>query len=129
MKRLGLIATSIFAMTASAAFAEEGFYQYPAAHGDVLVFASEGNLWRTGAKGGTEVRLTNHEAEESEAHISPDGVMVAFTASYDSDQDVYVMPVAGGRPRRLTFEGGFVRTIGWTPGGRVIFSSRLAGGG
>lgn len=129
MKRLGLLATSLLAITATAASADEGFYQYPSARGDVLVFASEGDLWRTGRDGGTAVRLTNHEAEESEAHLSPDGSLVAFTASYDSDQDIYVMPVAGGSPRRLTFEGGFVRTIGWTPDGRVVFSSRLAGGG
>jgi tricorn protease len=55
--------------------------------------------------------------------------MVAFSASYDSERDVYVMPVAGGTPRRLTFEGGLVQTIGWTPDGRVIFASRLTGGG
>lgn len=129
MKYLGLIATSIFAITATSGAAEEGFYQYPAARGDVLVFASEGDLWRTDRNGGTAVRLTNHEGEETDAHLSPDGSLVAFNASYDSGSDVYVMPVTGGRPRRVTFEGGFVRTIGWTPDGKVIFSSRLTGGG
>lgn len=124
----GLIA-GVCAMAVVPAAAEEGFYQYPSARGDVLVFASEGDLWRTGRAGGTAIRLTNHPAEESEAHISPDGKWIAFSASYDSERDVYVMPVAGGTPRRLTFEGGFVQTIGWTPDGRVIFASRLAGGG
>lgn len=95
----------------------------------MLIFASEGDLWRTSRDGGTAVRLTNHPAEESEAHVSPDGRWIAFSASYGSDRDVYVMPVAGGAPRRLTFEGGFVQTIGWTPDGRVIFASRLPGGG
>ncbi|OBV12396.1 S41 family peptidase [Erythrobacter dokdonensis] len=129
MRHFGALLAGVCALAVTPAAAEEGFYQYPSARGDVLVFASEGDLWRTGREGGSAVRLTNHAAEEAEAHISPDGTMVAFSASYDSERDVYVMPVAGGTPRRLTFEGGFVQTIGWTPDGRVIFASRLAGGG
>ena len=129
MRGFGALIAGVCAVAVVPAAAEEGFYQFPAARGDVLVFASEGDLWRTGRGGGSAVRLTNHPAEESEVHISPDGTMVAFSASYDSERDVYVMPVAGGTPRRLTFEGGFVQTIGWTPDGRVIFLSRLAGGG
>ncbi|MFM7378098.1 MAG: S41 family peptidase [Erythrobacter sp.] len=129
MKGILLGAGSLLAMIAGPLAAEEGYYQHPAASGDVLVFASEGDLWRTGRNGGSAVRLTNDEGEESEPAISPDGQMIAFTASYDSNNDVYVMPVAGGRPRRLTFEGGAVRTIGWTPQGRVIYSSAITGAG
>ena len=128
MKRLLTIATSLIALSATPAVAEEGFYQYPSARGDLLVFASEGDLWRSARSGGPAIRLTNHEEEETDAAVSPDGTMVAFTASYDSDADIYVMPLAGGAPRRLTFEGGLVRTIGWTPDGKVIFSSSLPGG-
>jgi len=123
------IATSLFALASSAAYAEQGYYQYPSARADVLVFASEGDLWRTNRNGGTATRLTNHVAEESDVHISPNGTLVAFTASYDSDQDVYVMPIGGGAPRRLTFEGGMLRTVGWTPEGKVIYASRITGAG
>lgn len=129
MNRFRVIATSLLALASSAAGAEQGFYQYPSARGDVLVFASEGDLWRTGRSGGIATRLTNHVAEESDARVSPDGTQVAFTASYDSDQDVYVMPIGGGSPRRLTFEGGMLRTVGWTPDGKVIYASRLTGAG
>lgn len=129
MKAFLLGAGSVLALIAAPVSAEEGYYQYPAASGDVLVFASEGDLWRSARTGGTAVRLTNDEGEESEPAISPDGKLIAFTASYDSNADVYVMPIAGGRPTRVTFAGGFVRTIGWTPDGRVIYSSSLAGAG
>lgn len=123
------LAAALLCSAASPALAEEGFYQYPSARGDVLVFASEGDLWRTNRSGGTAIRLTNHEEEESYARVSPDGTMVAFNAGYDSGDDIYVMPVAGGAPRRLTFEGGGLTTVGWTPDGRVVFSSRLTGSG
>lgn len=129
MRLWAALVAGVCGFAVAPASAEQGFYQHPSARGDVLIFASEGDLWRTARSGGTAVRLTNHPAEESEAHISPDGTLIAFSASYDSDRDVYVMPVAGGSPRRLTFEGGFVQTIGWTPDGRVIFASRLPGGG
>ncbi|GMM93230.1 S41 family peptidase [Qipengyuania sp. MTN3-11] len=129
MKSLRFAAASLLALAASAVAAEEGYYQYPSARGDTLVFASEGDLWRAPRGGGMAVRLTNHEEEESNAALSPDGTMVAFNAAYDSTGDVYVMPVSGGAPKRLTFESGGVRTVGWTPEGRVVFATNRHGGG
>ncbi|MCB2067558.1 MAG: PD40 domain-containing protein [Erythrobacter sp.] len=130
MKRLAAVAAILLASTAvSPAMAEEGFYQYPAAHGDVLVFASEGDLWRAARQGGSAIRLTNHPEEETDPAISPDGLWVSFTASYDSPRDVYVMPLAGGAPRRLTFQGGNIRNVGWTPDGQVVFASSMIGAG
>lgn len=129
MKPVFKAACSLAALIAAPLAAEQGYYQHPAASGEFLVFASEGDLWRTSREGGSAIRLTNHEGEESEPHISPDGTTIAFTASYDSDRDVYVMPLAGGTPRRMTFEGGSVRTIGWTYDGKLVFASSITGGG
>ncbi|KLE32419.1 S41 family peptidase [Aurantiacibacter luteus] len=129
--RLALAASTLALAfsTAAPAAAEEGFYQYPEAHDDVFVFASEGDLWRAPRTGGSAIRLTNHEEVEADPQISPDGRWLAFTASYDSPADVYVMPLAGGAPRRLTFLGGSVRTVGWTPDGQVIFAAMGEQGG
>lgn len=35
--------------------------------------------------------------------FSPDGKNLAFTAQYDGNTEVYVMPSDGGTPRRLTY--------------------------
>ena len=133
MNVLRRAAVSALALVAAilphSAHADTGFYQYPVAHGDTLIFASEGDLWRASINGGTAIRLTNHVEEESNPRISPDGQLVAFNAAYDSGSDVYVMPLAGGAPRRLTFSGGGVRTLGWTPDGKVLFVSRIERGG
>lgn len=109
----------------SRAHADTGYYQYPVAHGDTLVFASEGDLWRAPRGGGSAIRLTNHVEEESSPRISPDGTMIAFNAAYDSPNDVYVMPITGGAPKRLTFAGGGMRAVGWTPDGRVMVQNRF----
>lgn len=108
---------------AQAAFAAPGYYRDPALHGDTVVFTSEGDLWAGSIQGGLARRLTSHPAEESQAAISPDGTHVAFVASYDGAPDIYVMPLAGGEPTRLSFDGGRVWLAGFSPQGEVVYAS------
>ena len=65
-------------------------------------------------------------------HFSPDGRWVAFTRSRSTAvDDIYVVPAAGGEPRRVTRDGSETGTSGldWTADGReIIFSSRRGGG-
>jgi tricorn protease len=113
---------------ATAAEAETGFYRFPAIQQDTVVFTAEGDLWKVAAAGGTAQRLTTHAAEEAEARISPDGKWIAFTASYDSAVEAYVMPMAGGQPRRVSFDGARVWLQGWTPQGEVLYASENVSG-
>ncbi len=101
-----------------------GYYRFPALHGDTIVFAAEGDLWRVGRQGGTATRLTTHPAEESDPAISPDGLTLAFSATYEGPTEVYTMPLDGGLPVRRTFGGGDARVVGWTPGGEILYSTR-----
>jgi tricorn protease len=95
----------------------------PAVHGDNIVFTYASDLWIADRRGGHARRLTTHPGDETRPRISPDGTMVAFTASYDGNTDVYVIPIEGGTPRRLTFEPNASMTIGWTPDGRITYAS------
>jgi tricorn protease len=115
----------LFLLSPCALSAEEalGYYRFPALHGDTVVFAAEGDLWRVGRAGGTAMRLTTHPAEESDPAISPDGRTLAFSASYEGPTEVYTMPIDGGLPVRRTFEGGNARVVGWTPGGEILYST------
>jgi tricorn protease len=103
---------------------ERGYYRFPAIHGDVIVFAAEGDLWRVDLNGGAASRLTTHPGDETNAAFSPDGRHIAFSGTYEGPTDVYLMPAAGGLPRRLTYEGG-ARVVGWTPDGRVLYSTTV----
>ena len=109
------------AATANATSAAPGYYRFPALSGETLVFVAEGDLFRVPATGGVAQRLTTHAGEESYPAISPDGLTVAFSASYEGPTEVYTMPLAGGLPTRLTWEGRQALVVGWTPDGKVLY--------
>ena len=89
-----------------------------------MVFTYAGDLWLTQRAGGTARRLTAHPGEETFAKFSPDGRWIAFTADYDGNTDVYVIPVEGGEPKRLTYHPLPEQVLDWTPDSkRVLFRS------
>ncbi len=93
-----------------------------------VAFAYAGDLWLTDLDGAQPRRLTVHEGQERDPHLSPDGTLLAFTADYDGNADVYVVPTSGGQPRRVTFHPGEDAARGWSPDGRILFrSARLKG--
>ena len=62
--------------------------------------------------------------------FSPDSQTVAFVrTAADVSQDVYLVPVTGGEPRRLTFDNVPLSSTAWNADGReIIFSSTREGG-
>ena len=61
--------------------------------------------------------------------FSPDQHSLAFVRRSNSDADLYVVPVSGGEPRRLTYGDDLFWTgPTWTEDGReIVFSSRRTG--
>ncbi|MEM8932704.1 MAG: peptidase S41, partial [Acidobacteriota bacterium] len=85
-----------------------GYYRQPDLYGDTIVFVAEGDLWTADLRealgdGAIGRRLTSHPGAESRPTISPDGRSLAFRATYEGTGDVYVMPLTGGSPSRLTW--------------------------
>ena len=125
-----LVSFAFVALSITAGAAEIGYYRQPALHGDRIVFVSEGDLWTAtiGADAGAgpiiAYRLTASDGSESHPRISPDGRWIAFAGQYDGNTDVYLMPVDGGEPLRLTFHPGADLPLDWMPDGRsVLFCS------
>ncbi len=81
---------------------ETGLLRFPAIHGDQVVFSYAGDLFTVSAAGGVARRLTSDAGYEMFARFSPDGKSIAFTAQYDGNTEVYLMPASGGVPERLT---------------------------
>ena len=121
MKRL-LLLPVVFACLASAQ-SPQGYFRHPALHGDTIVFVSEGDLWRVPAAGGMAQRLTTHPGAEGYPAISPDGRTVAFIGQYEGVSEIYTMPLEGGLPVRQTYESGNLKVMGWTPEGKVLYST------
>jgi tricorn protease len=100
-----------------------GYYRYPTAYGEQVVFVAEGDLWTAPLSGGVARRLTTAAGEERLPVFSPDGKWIAFSGNYDGNTDVYVIPAQGGEPKRLTYHPGVDLVTGWTPDGKVSFRS------
>lgn len=126
MRRTTLLCLMLAASTQ--AFADAGYYREPSLRGDTLVFVAEGDLWTVAVGGGSARRLTTHPAQEGQPTLSPDGRNVAFVASYDGASEVYLMPVAGGQPRQLSFDGGRPSLQGFAPGGEIVYATDAAVG-
>jgi tricorn protease len=107
---------------------ESGYLRDPSLHGERVFFTAEGDLWSAPLGGGGAQRLTRHPAAEAQVAVSPDGEQLAFAASYDGPVEAYVMPVVGGMPRRVSFDGAQVDVLGWSPDGLVLYASRARGG-
>jgi tricorn protease len=102
------------------------FVTRPDVHGDQVVFTWDGDLWTGSLRGGEARRITTHPGIESFARFSPDGKWIAFTGQYDGPGDVYVMPAAGGTPKRLTWHGP-AQVQGWTADGKILFTASYEG--
>ena len=97
--------------------------RFPAIYGNTVVYTYAGALWTSDRKGGFARRLTSHIGNEARARFSPDGKWLAFTAIYDGNADVYVIPSQGGEPKRLTFAPETDFMLNWTPDGKIAYSS------
>ncbi|MEM8964509.1 MAG: protease, partial [Acidobacteriota bacterium] len=126
MTRLPFVVLLAIVLATSLAAASEsplGYYRSPSLNGDTVLFTAEGDLWTVGTDGGVARRLTSHLDEEIYGAISPDGEWVAFSADYEGPTEVYVMPLAGGLPSRITWHGDGANVVGWTPRGEVVYSA------
>jgi len=123
LNRLILAAILAFFCSQAARAQEVRLLRFPAIRGEAVVFTYAGDLWAADRRGGQARRLTTHAGEERRARISPDGSLIAFAASYDGNQDLYVMPFAGGPPRRLTFDPNAEGVVGWTADGKIAYTS------
>jgi tricorn protease len=126
MKRTILL-LSIFLILTVNAFGQDDTHlllQKPTVNRTHIAFAYAGDLWMASRDGGEAWRLTNGIGIESDPIFSPDGKTIAFTGQYDGNVDVYIVPAAGGVPKRLTYHPAPDQAVGWTGDGkRVLFRS------
>ena len=98
--------------------------RHPTLSRDKIAFCYAGDIWTVSREGGDATRLTAGVGSKCDPYFSPDGQWIAYTAEYYGNPDVFVIPAAGGQPRRLTSHPSFDAVTGWTPDGKsVLFVS------
>ena len=96
----------------------------PAVSAERIAFIYAGDLWTCALDGGDVRRLTSDLGVESSPAFSADDKWIAFSAQYEGNTDVYVVPAEGGVPKRLTWHPGNDVAQGFTPDGKsVLFTS------
>jgi len=125
---LGLCVVALALPSVLYAQQPQGFYRFPALHGDTVVFAAEGDLWKVAIAGGEARRLTTHPGDETSPVVSPDGRTIAFTARYEGPAEVYTMPLSGGVPVRRTYQADASIATTWTPDGKLVYTTTYYSG-
>src|SRR5262245_58070038 len=107
MQRVLLAALTIAglttAITPTISTSDTRLLSQPAISSTEIAFVYAGDLWAAKIDGTEVRRLTSDDGIESNPVFSPDGRQIAFSAQYDGNTDVYVMPAEGGRTTRLTW--------------------------
>ncbi len=95
----------------------------PSPDGSRIVFSWQGDLWVAPIAGGGASRLTANPGYDHHPVWLADGHSLAFVSDRDGADDVFILDLAGGVPRRLTFHEA-PDTAQGALGSDVLFTSR-----
>jgi tricorn protease len=100
----------------------------PSLSQDRVAFLYADDVWTVSRQGGEAQRLTSDGAVMAGPFYSPDGSQIAYAAHLHGNTDVYVVPSAGGVPRRITWHPAGSTVVGWSPNGKdvLVASSALS---
>jgi tricorn protease len=103
--------------------------RHPDYHAGKIAFSYFGDIWTANEDGSQPERLTINTARETFPRFSPDGRSIAFTSNRFGNNDVFVMPAAGGAAQQLTYFSGNDEVVGWShDGSQVLFRSARGDG-
>jgi len=130
MTRSFLLCSLLFAAAQSlSAQVDARMLQYPDVSQTQIVFSYAGDLWVVPKEGGTALKLSSPRGQELFPHFSPDGSKIAYSADYDGNLEIYVIPSLGGMPTRITYHSMPDRVVGWYPDGKkLLYVSQMNSG-
>lgn len=118
-----LLATLLLQPLAKAQEQEAYFTSYPTLtpDGKTVIFSYEGDLWKADISNPVAERLTAMQGEEISPRVSPDGKWLAFSSNQFGNYDVYVMPLAGGEIKQLTYHDALDQVDSWSWDSKSIY--------
>ena len=88
-----------------------------------IAFVSGGDIWTVPYAGGEARLLVSNPATESRPLYSPDGTQLAFVSNRTGNGDVYVVSLADGKLRRMTWDDTNDQLDGWSRDGKWLYFS------
>ena len=101
--------------------------RYPDISQQQIVFTYANGLWVVDKNGGVAQPVADPPGSESFARFSPDGKSIAFLGNYEGNRDIYVTPIDGGIPARVTYNPATEVPADWMNDGRLLFSATGVG--
>ena len=117
--------TSVLLLISISVFAQQSnphFTQKPTLtpNGQEVIFSYQGDLWKVSSNGGDAYRMTAMDGVETNPSVSPDGKWLAFSSNQYGNNDVYIMPLKGGKISQLTFHQASDMVSSWNWDSRTI---------
>jgi len=107
------------------------FYLRPLAtwtpDGNAIIFRSNrsgyAKLWRMSPDGSDVQQLTFGKHDDSLFRVSPDGNLLAYASRAEQlgGDDIWLLPLSGGNPNRLTQHPGINCPLAWSPDSKTIY--------
>jgi Tol biopolymer transport system component/C-terminal processing protease CtpA/Prc len=88
-----------------------------------IAFVSGGDIWTVAANGGEARLLVSHASYDSRPLYSPDGTTLAFQSTRTGNGDLYVLTIATGDVRRITFDDAADQLDAWSRDGKWLYFS------
>lgn len=89
--------------------------------GQLLAFASGGDIWEVAAAGGVARPLVTDAATEARPLYSPDGQRLAFTSTRGGATNIYVLDIGSGAVTRITYAEAGEELDAWSADGKWLY--------
>ena len=95
--------------------------------GKTIFFSYDGDLYSVPSAGGRATGFLSMRGNAGHPVPSPDGKYLAFSSDINGNLDVYVVPLAGGSARQLTYHEAADFPVSWSADSKhIYFESRRA---
>ena len=129
LQSISIILATLFTVASSAQDVPPNatMLRYPDISQNRIVFSYANGLWSVDKNGGVAQPVADPPGAETFARFSPDGKSIAFIGNYEGNKDIYVTPIGGGIPTRVTYHPSSETPADWLSDGRILFSSQGMG--
>jgi Tol biopolymer transport system component len=91
-----------------------------------IAFVSGGDIWTVAAAGGEAHLLVSDASNDHRPLYSPDGSRLAFMSARNGGSNIYVLALATGTLRRITFADGVDQLDAWSRDGKWLYLTTTA---